>query len=319
MTACVFIDGEAGTTGLQISQRLAGRRDLALIHLEDDARKDRDARRRALNEADVAILCLPDAAAREAASLVRNDTTRLIDASTAHRTATGWTYGFPELTAGQEDRIRASRRISNPGCYATAVIALLRPLVDQGVLPRDHPVTVNAVSGYSGGGKSLIERFEGPGSAAAPAYYAYGLTLAHKHLPEMQTHARLAVPPLFIPSVARFRQGMLVQIPLHLEAVAGRPTAEQCQQCLERHYAGSGFVDVDPLARAGSDVTLDPQELNGTNRLRIRLFARPDAGLCLLTATLDNLGKGASGAAVQTLNLVLGLDPGTGITRPLAA
>ncbi|MCY4590254.1 MAG: N-acetyl-gamma-glutamyl-phosphate reductase [Alphaproteobacteria bacterium] len=322
MTACVFIDGEAGTTGLQISERLSARRDLSLIHLDDAERKDREARRRALNDADVAILCLPDDAAREAAGLVENNRTRLIDASTAHRTAPEWTYGFPELVHGQEELIRNSTRISNPGCYATATIAMLRPLVDAGLLPADHPVTINAVSGYSGGGKSLIERFEGADAERTPTFYAYGLTLAHKHLAEMQTHARLAHPPLFVPSVARFRQGMLVQVPLRLDAMAGKPQAAAFQDCLAEHYGrrgAGGFVEVAPLAHAGAGATLDPQELNGTNRLLIRLFARPDCGLCLLTATLDNLGKGASGAAVQTLNLVLGLDPATGFNQAMAA
>ena len=322
MSARVFIDGEAGTTGLQISERLSARRDLALIRLDDTERKDREARRRALNAADVAILCLPDDAAREAAGLVENDRTRLIDASTAHRTAPDWTYGFPELTGGQEDLIRGSTRISNPGCYATATIAMLRPLVDADLLAADHPVTINAVSGYSGGGKSLIERFEGAESALTPTFYAYGLALAHKHLPEMQTHARLAHPPLFVPSVARFRQGMLVQVPLRLDAMRGRPSAADLQECLASHYARhgtGGFVEVAPLAHAGADATLDPRELNGTNRLRIRMFARPDTGLCLLAATLDNLGKGASGAAVQTLNLALGLDPATGFSQAMAA
>ena len=322
MSACVFIDGEAGTTGLQISERLSARRDLSLIHLDDTERKDRQARRRALNDADVAILCLPDDAAREAAGLVDNDRTRLIDASTAHRTAPGWTYGFPELVAGQEELIRNSTRISNPGCYATAAIAMLRPLVDAGLLPADHPVTINAVSGYSGGGKSLIERFEGTDSERTPTFYAYGLTLAHKHLAEIRTHSRLAHPPLFVPSVARFRQGMLVQVPLRLDAMAGQPQAAAFQDCLAEHYGrrgNSGFVEVAPLAHAGAEATLDPQELNGTNRLLIRVFARPDSGLCLLTATLDNLGKGASGAAVQTLNLVLGLDPATGFNQAMAA
>jgi N-acetyl-gamma-glutamyl-phosphate reductase len=319
MTARIFIDGEAGTTGLQIRERLIDRRDIALISLSDAERKDTEARRRALNECDLTILCLPDDAARESVSLIENDTTRVIDASTAHRVAAGWTYGFPEMTTGQADAVRTAKRVANPGCYPTGAIALIRPLVEAGLLPRDFPVTINAVSGYSGGGKSLIQRFEGPDGAAEPTFYAYGLALAHKHLPEIQAHGLLDHAPLFVPSVGRYYKGMLVQVPLQLWALPGAPKARQIHEALADHFGGGGFVRVAPFGDTDPKTELDPEALNATNDMELRVFAREETGQCLLTAVLDNLGKGASGAAVQSMNLMLDLEPRAGLEQRLAA
>jgi N-acetyl-gamma-glutamyl-phosphate reductase len=321
MTSTVFIDGEAGTTGLQIRDRLAGRRDLELIQIDPERRKDADARAEALRSADVAILCLPDEAAREAVSLIGDAPTRVIDASTAHRVADGWTYGFPEMAPGWRERVVEARRVANPGCYPTGFIALVRPLAEAGLLPRDWPLSVNAVSGYSGGGKGLIAEFEG---GAPDTFRAYGFNLAHKHLPEMTRYAGLAHPPIFAPAVGRFAQGMLVEIPLPLWALPGRPTAEAIRAALAQAYAGERFVSVATAeedaalqsARAGAAGAvpgLDPETLNGTNRMALHVFANEEAGQARLVAVLDNLGKGASGAAVQCLNLMLGADEGEGL------
>ncbi len=321
MTAQVFIDGEAGTTGLQIRARLEARADVRLIRLADDERKDPAARARALNAADLAILCLPDDAAREAVSLIENPQTRVIDASTAHRTDPDWTFGFPELDAGQTDRVRAAKRVSNPGCYSTGAIAIIRPLVDAGLLPRDFPVTVNAVSGYSGGGKNLIRRYE---DAAASdhlkvAYRAYALGLAHKHLPEMRRHGGLDHAPLFVPAVGSYYKGMLVQVPLQLWALPGKPSPADLRGALADHYAGQGFVSVATAEESGSQEDLDPEGLNGTNEMRLYVFGNAAGDQAMLAAVLDNLGKGASGAAVQNMNLMLGLDPQAGLDARLAA
>ncbi len=321
MTAQVFIDGEAGTTGLQIRARLEARADVRLIRLADDERKDPAARARALNAADLAILCLPDEAAREAVSLIDNPETRVIDASTAYRTDPDWTYGFPELDAAQGAKVAASKRVSNPGCYPTGATALLRPLTDAGVLPRDFPVTVNAVSGYSGGGKNLIRRYEEAGAPdhLATAYRAYALSLAHKHLPEMQLHAGLAHPPLFVPAVGNYYKGMLVQVPLQLWALPGKPSPEDLRALLAEHYAGTDFVSVAPAEESAGQEGLDPEGLNGTNDMRLHVFGNAAGDQALLAAVLDNLGKGASGAAVQNMNLMLGLDPQAGLSERLAA
>jgi N-acetyl-gamma-glutamyl-phosphate reductase len=319
MTARIFIDGEAGTTGLQIRERLIDRRDISLISLSEAERKDTEARRRALNASDLTILCLPDDAARESVSLIENDTTRVIDASTAHRVAAGWTYGFPEMTAGQMDRVRGASRVANPGCYPTAAIALIRPLIEAGLLARDFPVTVNAISGYSGGGKSLIQRFEGPDGADAPAFHAYGLALRHKHLPEMRKHGLLDHAPMFVPSVGRYYKGMLVQVPLQLWALPGTPKAERIHQALADHFGAGGFVRVAPFGDVDPKTELNPEALNDTNDMELRVFSREDTGQCLLTAVLDNLGKGASGAAVQSMNLMLDLEPRAGLQERLAA
>jgi N-acetyl-gamma-glutamyl-phosphate reductase len=316
MTNTIFIDGEEGTTGLQIRERLDGREELDFICLTDDRRKDLAARREALNDADIAILCLPDDAAREAVSMIDGNATRVIDASTAHRVAEGWTYGFPEMAPGHVDRVGSAARVTNPGCYPTGAIALIRPLVDACILPSDWPVTVNAVSGYTGGGKSLIARMEDAGrdKAIDSAWFGYGLTLAHKHVPEMQKYATLDHKPLFTPSVGRFRQGMVVQVPLQLWNMSSSPSVESLRGVLEAYYGDGGFVSV-----AGEEETaeraalLDPEELNDTNKLCLYVFGNDDTGQAVLVAQLDNLGKGASGQAVQCLNLMLGLDPATGL------
>lgn len=312
----VFIDGEAGTTGLEIRQRLEGRAELDLLRLSESERKDAAARRAALNDADLAILCLPDDAARDAAAMIDGTRTRVIDASTAHRTAEGWVYGFPEMTADQPARIAAAARVTNPGCYATGAVALIRPLVMAGILPADHPVTVNAVSGYSGGGKGLIARFEDAASAdpIAGAYYAYGLGLEHKHVPEMRLHAGLTEPPLFVPGVGRFRQGMIVQVPLQLWSLPGRPSVDDVRSVLADHYRGRHFVTLrDERETTERLAHLDPEEVNGTNHLRLYVFGNRARRQAVLAAQLDNLGKGASGQAVQNLNLMLGLDERAGL------
>ncbi len=319
MTAKIFIDGEAGTTGLQIRQRLSGRRDLTLLSIPEERRKDAAARAELLNAADLAILCLPDAAAREAVGLLENDRTRVIDASTAHRVADGWVYGFPEMEPGYEAKVAEARFVANPGCYPQGAIALLRPLVAKGLLPADYPVAIHAVSGYTGGGKGLIERFEGEAAGEAPALYLYGLSLKHKHLPEIERYGLLARPPLFAPSVGRFAQGMLVQVGLHLTDLEGVPSAADLHAVLAEWYAGRRYVEVTPLADSDAASELDPEALNGTNLLRLHVFSSEDGRRALLAAQLDNLGKGASGAAVQNLNLMLGLEESAGLELRQAA
>jgi len=315
MVAKVFIDGEAGTTGLQIRERLAGRRDIALIAIDPAWRKDARARRDLSNDADAVILCLPDEAAREAVAFIENESVRIIDASSAHRTARDWTYGFAEMTRDQRGTIAAARRVSNPGCYATGFIALVRPLVDAGLLPRTWPVTVNAVSGYSGGGRAMIAEFESPASptAAAPAYRLYGLAMNHKHVAEMRLHGRLAHRPLFAPAVGRFFQGMIVEIPLPLHALPAAPRTGDIHAALAGAFANEPFVEVASLDECAALATLDPGGLNGTNLMRLYAFGSEDGRQARLVAVLDNLGKGAAGAAVQNLNLMLGLPEGAGL------
>ena len=321
MTARVFIDGEAGTTGLQIRDRLLARDDISLVSLDEARRKDPAARREALSAADVAILCLPDDAARETAALADGLPVKLIDASTAHRTAEGWTFGFPEFRAGQRDAIVAADRVSNPGCYSTGAIAILAPLVAAGLVPADHPITINAVSGYTGGGKALIARYEDrdiPGFKP-DVFWNYGLTLAHKHVPEITRWSGLAHPPIFQPSVAAYAQGMLVSVPLALWSLPKRPESADLHAALAAQYQGSRFVRVVPIGEAAGMKELDPQSLNGTNMLELFLFADDATGRAVVTARLDNLGKGASGAAVQNLNLMMGLAEDAGLAAKAAA
>ena len=303
----VFIDGAAGTTGLEIAARLEGRSEFTLITLDDERRKDASARREALNEADVAILCLPDDAAREAVGLIDPASgTRVIDASSAHRTAEGWCYGFPELVG--TDRVADARRISNPGCYPTGFLALVAPLVREGLLPADWPYTVNAVSGYSGGGKALIERFEAGG---APAFRAYGYDMAHKHLPEMKRHAGLEHPVIFAPAVVPAYRGMIVEVPLHLGAMANDPSADALRDALRAFYAGSEVVTVRDTGVPGE--LLLEQDAAPWDGIELAVFGNEGGWNARLVARLDNLGKGASGAAVQNLNLLCGLPETAGL------
>ncbi|MDI1326422.1 MAG: N-acetyl-gamma-glutamyl-phosphate reductase [Brevundimonas sp.] len=310
MSYSIFIDGEAGTTGLEIRERLEARGDLELILL-GDRRRDVAARREALNGADAVILCLPDEAAKEAVAMIGNPAVRVIDASTAYRVDPVWTYGFAEMAPGQTEKIAAATRVSNPGCYPTGFIGLVRPLVSAGIISAGWPVTVNAVSGYSGGGKAMIAEFEAGG---AGAYRAYGLSLKHKHVPEMTRHTGLERPVLFAPAVGAYRQGMLVEVPLQLAALPGSPSVEVVHGALAEAYAGSRFVEVVELEETEAMAGIDPEGLNGTNRMRLHVFGDRGGAQVRLVALLDNLGKGASGAAVQNLNLMLGLREDTGLS-----
>lgn len=309
MTWKVFIDGGAGTTGLQIRQRLASRRELVLLSIDSHQRKADDVRRAMINAADLAILCLPDAAARRAVAMIDNPAVKVIDASTAHRTSPGWVYGFPEI--GLRAQIAVGRYVANPGCYATGFIALARPLVACGLIPAGWPFSVNAVSGYSGGGRAMIEEFEASNSerfTSAP-FRAYALDLGHKHVLEMRTYAGLTHPPLFTPSVGRFFNGMMVEVPLPLHLLPGHPRLADLRVELQAAYGQEPFIEVV----SDKVVTIEPTSLNQSNRLQLHVRGSDALGQARLIAVLDNLGKGAAGAAVQNLNLMLGLEETAGL------
>ena len=304
----VFVDGAAGTTGLGIRERLDRQNDVVVKQIADHLRKDAGAKRAVMEEVDLVILCLPDDAAKETVALIDGmgaKAPKVLDASTAYRVAPDWTYGFPELTPDQADKIRTARKVSNPGCYPTGAVALLRPLVDAGLVPSDYPVTINAVSGYSGGGKQMIEGYE---AGTAPAFELYGLGFQHKHVPETQLYSGLTRRPIFVPSVGNYRQGMLVSVPLHLDTLRGKPDAADLHAALAKRYAGSAYVSVMPRDDAAIKAgRIEPEALNETNALELYVFSSDEHRQAVLVARLDNLGKGASGAAVQNMQLMLGL------------
>ncbi|ARO29643.1 N-acetyl-gamma-glutamyl-phosphate reductase [Rhizobium sp. NXC14] len=308
MAPKIFIDGEHGTTGLQIRTRMAGRRDVELLSIPEDERRNAAMREDMLNSADIAILCLPDDASKEAVQMVSgNNNVRVIDTSTAFRVNSGWAYGFAEMDGAQADKIKAARFVSNPGCYPTGAIGLIRPLRAAGILPDGYPVTVNAVSGYTGGGKQMIAQMENPDhpDAITAPHFLYGLALTHKHVPEMTVHGLLDRAPIFSPSVGKFAQGMIVQVPLHLDDLAEGATMESIHAALVAHYAGQGIVTVVPLAESKALPRVNAVELEGKDTMKLFVFGTPGGSQVNLVALLDNLGKGASGAAVQNMDLML--------------
>ncbi len=305
----IFIDGEHGTTGLQIRSRLAARDDLEVISIPEAERRNRDLRADHLRAADIAILCLPDDAAKESVALLDgHNATRVIDTSTAHRVQADWAYGFAELAPGQRARIAEARLVANPGCYPTGAIALIRPLRDAGLLPADYPVTINGVTGYSGGGRPMIEDYVAKGEDA-PEFFPYGLTLHHKHVPEIKAYGRLSHDPIMQPAVGNFAQGMLTVVPLQLGGLGRVPRGAEIHAAIADHFAAidGGVVEVAPFEKVERLPEIDPERFNGTNRMKLYVFANDDKAQALLVAIYDNLGKGASGAAVQNLGLMLGL------------
>lgn len=314
MVAKIFIDGEAGTTGLQIRERLTARTDIELLSIAQEHRKDLSARQDLLNASDVAILCLPDDAAKQSVSLIDNQTTRVIDASTAFRTDPNWAYGFAEMAANQSDLIANARFVSNPGCWPQGLIASVRPLIEAGLMSPDYPVTMTGISGYSGGGKQMIAAYEAQG-VSTPEQLPYGLTFGHKHASEMTLYAKLNKQPLFVPSVGDYYKGMLELVPLHLDLMAAGSTTQKIHTALRDYFANQsdGFVSVAPLEALGKIDDMHPEALNGTNQLKLYVFGNDEAGQVSICAVYDNLGKGASGAAVQNLNLMIGADPRAGL------
>lgn len=307
MKKTVFIDGEAGTTGLQIKERLEKRTDLLILHLHDFERKDQTRRANMLNSADIVILCLPDNAACEAVSMIKNNNVKVIDASTAHRVADGWTYGMPEYDINQEKKIANASRVTNPGCYAIISISILHPLIKAGIIPRNQAITINAISGYSGGGKQMIADFEAVnGIHANTPFRIYGLHLNHKHVPEIQKWSGLEYAPLLVPSVGNFRQGMIVQVPLQLCSLPGGPSPEDIHSALASHYAGQRFVTVKPIEETDKMTGLEPEGLNGTNDMHLYVFRNDETNQVVVMGLIDNLGKGASGQVVQNMNLMIG-------------
>lgn len=299
----VFIDGDQGTTGLQIHLRLQGRTDLQVVTLPAEHRKNPESRAAAINACDIAVLCLPDEAARDATASITNPDVRVIDASSAHRTHPDWVYGFAQMSEAQKQRIATARRVSNPGCYPTGAIGLLRPLLEAGLLPRDYPISINAVSGYSGKGRAGVDEFEGPDVAQAVPFQVYGLSLAHKHIPEIQQYSGLSERPVFVPAYGAFRQGIVLTIALQTRLLPHGVTGTTLHAALAEHYQGSGFVEVLPMEQSRALSGIDPRQLNGTDNLRLMVFEHD--GHVLLAAVFDNLGKGAAGAAVQNLDLMI--------------
>ena len=315
MVKKIFIDGEVGTTGLEIRQRLSGRNDIEILSLSEKWRKNKNARRERINSADIVILCLPDKTAIQAVAMIDDAKTRVIDASTAHRVANDWVYGFPEYEANHSKRIALANRVTNPGCYAIASVGILHPLIKHGVLPAEWPISINAISGYSGGGRDMINSFEkiGIGPHESSNVFFYGLTLEHKHLPEITHWAGLKNPPIFAPSVARYRKGMIIQVPITARSLPHQPKMDEIQEIYESYYKNCKFVEVSSIENNKGAKKLNPEELNGTNILRIHVYGNDKNGQIIVAGLLDNLGKGASGQVVQNLNLMIGVPESTGL------